>query len=381
VVSEEPFWRPSLGTLRLRAAYGQTGQQPASFAALQTFVPITGADGRASGTPSALGNPALGPERGKELEVGFEAGLFRDRVSIDLTYYSRRTSDVIIPRTVPPSNGFPAVQFVNAGEVTNRGVEMLLRGRVLDSRPLRWELGLNLSTNRNRVENLGIPGLEYLTVGFLPNRHQPGFPVGAYFQRRIVSAELNATGQALNLMCDGGPGASPLPCATAPQVYLGSTIPATEGAVTSMLTVANRLTLFAMVDFKADFVRLNAEHLIPCAFRRFQRINLYPEEFPAVEVAECQLGLGYTAKNMVQDDSFAKLRELSLTYELPEAFVGSLGVRRARVTIAGRNLKTWTGWTGVDPETFTSGNFLGSNHNQRILPLPTQVSATINIAF
>ncbi len=385
VVSEGSFFGP-IGTLRLRAAYGETGQQPASFSALQTFTPITGAGERPSGTPGSMGNPDLGPERGQELEFGFEAGLFNERMSIDFTYYNRRIEDVIVPRTVPPSVGFPAVQFINAGEMTNRGVEMLITGRLIDGEKLDWDLGLNFSTNRNRVESLGIPGVPFLTVGFLPNRHQPGYPSGAYFQRRILSAEFDANNRAINIMCDSGSDAAPVPCnAAAPQVYFGSTIPATEGAVTSTLTWAHSLTLYAMVDFKADHVRLNAQHFIPCTSRRFEEINFYPERFAPVEVAECQLGLGYSAEtggaNFVQDASFAKLREISLSYQLPDGFNRSLNLKRSRVTLSGRNLHTWTSWTGVDPETFTSGNFLASNHNQTMLPLPSQWTVSFSFAF
>ncbi|MGH9174817.1 MAG: TonB-dependent receptor domain-containing protein, partial [Vicinamibacterales bacterium] len=98
VISEEPFWG-GLGnvvnTLKLRTAYGQSGQQPDAFVALRTVVNAPRADGTPGVTPGSLGNPDLKPERGTELEVGFEAGLF-DRLSVDFTYFTKRTKDAIL---------------------------------------------------------------------------------------------------------------------------------------------------------------------------------------------------------------------------------------------------------------------------------------------
>jgi hypothetical protein len=91
VVSEEPMWRvPAVSTLKLRAAYGASGKQPDAFAAVRTFASRPGPGGTAAVTPQSIGNPDLGPERGTELELGFDIGLLTDRLAGGLTYFDNR---------------------------------------------------------------------------------------------------------------------------------------------------------------------------------------------------------------------------------------------------------------------------------------------------
>ncbi|MGH7554320.1 MAG: TonB-dependent receptor domain-containing protein, partial [Longimicrobiales bacterium] len=120
VVSEEPFWRWGnvINALRLRAAYGESGRAPSSFSALRTFSPIQGPGGTNAVTPGSQGNPDLRPERGKEIEAGFEAQIF-DRLSVDFTYYNKKTVDQIVNQSVAPSSGFPGSIPLNLARVDN----------------------------------------------------------------------------------------------------------------------------------------------------------------------------------------------------------------------------------------------------------------------
>ena len=111
VMSEEDFWPDPLGVdeFRLRGAWGKSGQQPDAFAASRLYTPITG-PGQGALTPLAIGNPDLGPEVGRELELGFDASLLDDRVGLEFTWYSRVTKDAIVASPVRPS-GFPACSW------------------------------------------------------------------------------------------------------------------------------------------------------------------------------------------------------------------------------------------------------------------------------
>ena len=222
-----------------------SGQQPADYAALRTFAPITGGGGIAAVTPQFIGNDALEPEKGAELEIGFEAGLFNSRFGIDFTYYNTRTQDAILSRNLPPSLGFPGSQFVNAGEIRNQGIEVQLSGAAYQSDDINVELALNLATNNNEIVDLG--GIDQGT-GFIAagsQRRVPGFPVASWFRRKVVSATLVGTGRdarATDPMCDGGDpngkklpngtpleiGGPPVPCAGAPRLYLGHVTPDLE---------------------------------------------------------------------------------------------------------------------------------------------------------
>src|SRR5690606_37373013 len=114
VLSDNEFWPFEWWeALKLRAAIGESGRAPGAFDAVRTWDPIAGDDGQAGFTPGQLGNPTLGPERSREIEAGFEAGLLGGRVGVDFTYYHQRTFDALIPVRFPPSQGFLSTQLEN----------------------------------------------------------------------------------------------------------------------------------------------------------------------------------------------------------------------------------------------------------------------------
>ena len=107
VISDETFWPPKLiETFKLRGAIGESGKAPGAFDATRTWNPIAAEGGLSGFTPGQLGNPNLGPERTRETEVGFDAGLFNGRLGLVFTYFKQRTSDAIINVAYPPSQGF-----------------------------------------------------------------------------------------------------------------------------------------------------------------------------------------------------------------------------------------------------------------------------------
>ncbi|MHB1223013.1 MAG: TonB-dependent receptor domain-containing protein, partial [Gemmatimonadaceae bacterium] len=107
VVHEEPFWNIDfVDQFRLRSAWGAAGQQPATFAAARLYDPVVGYKDEPALTPSAYGNPQLKPERGEELEVGFDASMMDGRVTVEFTRYQRAVKDAIVNRPLPPSSGF-----------------------------------------------------------------------------------------------------------------------------------------------------------------------------------------------------------------------------------------------------------------------------------
>ncbi len=388
VLSEESFWPTDIvNTFKARAAYGESGQQPATFAAIRTYTPITGEGDVPAGSPQAPGNPELGPERGREIEVGFDAALFDDRIGVEFTYYDQLTSDVIIERSVAPSGGFTGTQFINAGEITNKGFESLIRATPYRSGMLTWDLTLNVSKNENEVRSLGVDA-PFIAVGWIPNRHQVGYPVDSYFRKKIVSAELDGSGNLQNVMCDGGtgkdgiqPGGAPVDCASAPYLYLGKPFHDWTGSFSTTVTLFDRLQLSGLLDFKYGGQIFESVEYWNCAALLNHEIVYFPERYPPEEVGECRLGLDYIGTTRIQDNGFTKLRELSLNYSLPERWARFIGADRASVTVAGRNLFTWTDFDGLDPEVLTPVNYLLSAHTELAVPLPRSFMTTINLTF
>ena len=114
VISEEPFFKlPAVSELRLRAAWGQAGNAPGPLDALRSYTSsvVTTAIGTSSALRyGAVGNPGLRPERGSEIELGFEASVLNGLVSLDATYYNKTTRDALIPVAIAPSSGFSGIR-------------------------------------------------------------------------------------------------------------------------------------------------------------------------------------------------------------------------------------------------------------------------------
>ena len=187
VVSDEPFWSlRAVDQLRLRAAYGLSGLQPAAFAALQTYVPSTGPLDQPIVTPQFPGNSNLKPERAQEFEAGFEASLFK-RLSLDFTYFPKQTRDAILSKGTAPSGGFPNPQFVNIGRVGNHGLELAVNASAISRRDVSWDVGASVATTHDRIEDMG--GLPPIVFSGLPDQHhEQGYPIAGFFTKRVVSA-------------------------------------------------------------------------------------------------------------------------------------------------------------------------------------------------
>ena len=399
VLSEEDYWKslPFLGThvnsMRFRAAYGEAGKAPATYSALRTFQPATGPNESAAVTPLVIGNPDLGPERGKEYELGFDAGALNDRLGLEVTYYNKRTTDAILDRQLAPSIGFSGTQPFNAGAIRNRGWELALRGTAYRSDQITWDLNASLATNDNKVEHL-LPGVDFVTVTTYssgPNvRHQNGFPAFSWFGPKVVAAQLDASGQAIqsSVLCDNGEGGT-TPCynasgtVIAPLVYLGRSVPTREGSVSTTLSFLRDFRLYSQVDFKAGSKKVDGNTRARCYFFGGRcKENFFPLESDPVRVAQVQSN-GQLANMLVSNSGFAKLRELTLSYTIPQSLASRVNATRATISISGRNLHTWTDYPGFEPEAMFLGGSRGGNtaFEQTTLPQLTSWMLTLNLGF
>jgi hypothetical protein len=155
VLSDESFWPDAFGTLKLRGAYGLAGRAPGAFDKVKTWDPVGFGEGQQAFYPQNLGNDALGPERTREIELGFDGGWFNNRLSADLTYFRQNTTDALFNVDSPASEGGWNSQLENVGKIQNEGFEINTNATLLNLRNLRWELGLGVATNKSKVISLG----------------------------------------------------------------------------------------------------------------------------------------------------------------------------------------------------------------------------------
>lgn len=396
---------PFVNALKVRAAYGESGKQPITFSALQTYTSATGPGDVPTVTQLTIGNPDLGPERSKELELGFDLGALDDRLGAEVTWYRKRTLDAILDRQIAGSIGVPGSQPFNAGSVRNSGVELLVRSTPLVRPNFSWDMTFGWSMNDNVVESLGTPesilalrrqtqcpssnpnckvdDFVLASSGSLPPRHQVGYPIGSYFNKRIVSAEISSAGVPMNVMCDDGKGGS-VDCASAPSVFLGRTTPKYEGSFTNAITVMRNVRLSALVDFKRNYVKIDGSQRFRCVINRRCEEWYFPQRYSAIHVASMKAGTDVLPSGYINDASYTKLREVALQYTLPSGFNSFGRFSRAVVGIAGRNLRTWTKYPGLDPEAFFLGGSRGGGFalfDQTTNPQATQWVVNLNLAW
>jgi TonB-dependent SusC/RagA subfamily outer membrane receptor len=380
IVDEEPFWHVAfVNSLKLRAAFGESGRAPLAFSALRAYQPVQGPGGTNAFTAGAFGNANLKPERGKETEVGFESDLF-NRLHVDVTYYNKHTTNEIVAQTIAPSVGFFGTQFQNLGQVNNHGFEFLANLQVLRRQNFAWEISGNFATMNNKIISLGnVPSVVTSSGQF----NVVGYPIQSYFSKRVVSATLDKSGAATNVLCDGGAGQAPMSCDLAPFVYAGTPTPTSTGSIGNSFTLYKRLRLYALFDWKRGNSLNNAVEQVRCdglLGAGLCDVNYHPTKYSATYVAEASFTgfVTQTQDQFFEDASFLKLREVSATYTLPDRLIP--GFQHASFTLAARELGLWTHYRGPDPEVNASPSGL-TLFDQAVIPPLSRIVATLNLTF
>ncbi len=386
VVSDLPSWKVDfINELRLRAAWGEATQAPPQYAADRTYVTSALHGSTAGLSPQDPGNPDLGPERDKEFEAGFNAGLWDSRVGLDFTYYDRTSNDAIVPRSVAPSTGFPNVQYVNLGQIKNHGFEASLDAQLLQRDNLDWTARLQWSTTNSRVTKLGLSTPIFL--GFSQVIAE-GYAPGAYISRVITSAARDANGNIIPSSIQYAPG--DLGDGSG-RVVVGQPTPTNMESFQTTVRLLGHLTLSTLFDreaghqvYSTEVAGRNPNNLggINSSFGdmwAYRQTRSSPVQQAMMEQNEL---LGDHAGVFIYDANFIKWRELTLSYEVPERLTRKLGAATARLYGGARNLATITNFPGVDPE----ANQNGARDNLRVVegntfPAPLTFYGGLTLTF
>ena len=401
VLSEEPFlanksWLPQL---RVRTAWGRAGQQPDVFSAARTYQAVVGHGGAGMLTPQNFGNTNLKPEVGQEFEVGFDAGLWQQRVGLEFTWYDKTVKDAILSIPLKPSEGFPGSAFVNLAQTRNKGVEVALDVTPVLSRNVGLDLRFTLAKNQGTVEDMG--GQPPLVATPDEQFYVPGFAPGSWFLKRVVSSTVvKPPGEipyGTNIMCEGGTdlgagNGTTVPCESAPRIYAGQPTPTWSGSGSLALTLYSRLHLLAVVDLAAGNVTDVGD--VGGLWWLNTRAVLTGES-PIVSgyYGLWQQGyLGATIATQLTKTGFARLRTVSASYEVPGRIARWVGASRASVTVSAENLafvwraqKEAYGTKWIDPEVHPNyaidGSFGLYGYTQESFPQTARVVASIRLAF
>jgi TonB-linked SusC/RagA family outer membrane protein len=376
VIGEEGFFpkQDIVSSLRLRTAYGESGQRPNFRDAVRFLTPaavgIRQGSSETTNVPGffvgGIGNINLKPEVSKEYEIGFDAGLWHDRIGTEVTYYSKRTTDAIVARPIPPSEGEATTRLENLGRVKNAGLEYQVNAQLFDTRRLSAQLLVNGSRNANKLLNLG-NGIAPIIFGAdNVQRHQNGYALGGYWAVPIKSySDKNGDGIISRTNCPVNNGTANPQGASLPAcevtlgdtaVFVGAPSPTSEMTFTPSLTIYKIFTVRALFDHRGGQKLLNFTERFRCvSFGNCLAAN--STTAPLDQQARYVAGLMGTDYGYIEDASFTKWRELSVAIGVPQRFVSRLGFNGATLTLAGRNLHTWTKYTGLDPEINENGGF------------------------
>lgn len=388
-LGEEPFFKDSglgntISTLRLRAAWGETGgQPPGAYDRFNNYnnVAYSGRPGLIAST--LAGNPNLKPERQREIEGGFELGLWNNRAQVDFTYYNQKTSDLVLSVPLPPSTAYQS-QLQNIGELTNKGVELSLTTVNMARDNFTWRSRFQFSANRNRVTKL-VTAADTLVFGYL-NAVIKGQPVGVFYGgiwarnpdgSLALSPTNNMPFRARDTITVNG-------VTTTPYAYrvLGDPNPKWTASFSNDFVIG-KAQLSVLFDGRfgnkvANFTRRITEYFGADAELEQEASGQVPSRYYGLNPN----GRISVYEEYVENGSFVKLREVSLSYPFEGDWVKKLGAERMTIRLAGRNLATWTNYSGLDPEiNLFSNNTVARGVDFATTPIPRTFLFGVDFTF
>ena len=382
-----------LTSLKLRAASAKVGSDAPVYSLVPVFLGNANRFGNLPqfGLDSRLANPNLKPEITRSDEVGAEMSLFDSRVSLDASFYSKSTRNQIFDVSISGASGFDK-KWVNAGEISNKGIETLLTIIPVQSPDgFNWTTTLNWAHNRSRVVDLA-PDVETIVLGSggfgdVVVEARKGEPYGAIRGYRYAR---DAGG---NILVDGG-----YPVREDTLSVLGNIQPKWTGGWGNQFSFGN-FSINTLIDARKggklySVTNMFGEYAGVLASSIPGRETDWNDPGVVVKGTDDVTGLpnttsitaeqyyhnlfGYTER-YVYDAGYVKLRELRLSYNLPASLANKLmGAHGATIAFTGRNLKMWTNVPNIDPEfAYSSRNDQGIEVNMS--PNPRSLGFNLRI--
>lgn len=400
---------------KLRASFAQVGKDAPPYSLTSPFTSTSIKDGFTTGITfpfpgniggyqissaiTTLGNPDLKPENTFSYEAGLDLGFLNDRISLNSTIYYSKSKDVIFPVSLPYSTGY-AGKLLNAATITNKGVELTLNTTpVRTASGLKWDMNFNWSHNANKVVSLA-PGFDrFFVAGFGGGEAEidavAGQPYGVIYGNTTPHVDLNDLNSPLLITDDPtDPGyGQPVAFGQGPLMVIGNTNPkwigsvisnlsykgftlgfqidvrhggdvynGTRGALTNKGTAAQTANRGAPVTFQGLLGHLDAAgnvvHFAPDGTTELPGAgapNTIQTTYSEYYWQNIWNSFGAGQEMDVEDASFTRIRQASISYDLPKSITGKLHFTGLSLTLFANNLKLWTKYDGVDPETSLAG--------------------------
>lgn len=373
--------------LKVRAAYGVTGQLPGIFDGVDVLWTAAAYGAGRGAVPDEIGNRDIEPEEVSEIEFGVDAD-FLGAYGIELTYYRQNAAESIIGFEESPSTGLTFDDPpLNVGGIEGYGLEVGFNGTPIRNKNFQIDFNVLYSFQKNEVTDLG--GAQPIFDGFDVNVIQEGLPQAAFYVLDVDGAARDANG---NVLLSGS--GNPIPNATTERVHLGNPYPTHNGSVTLNVRFLQDFKFYTLVDWAADLYVYNNTRTFMAIFNNdVKEANLVTTfttatpgsaEYNAAADGLANLNTSYDG-NFIEPADYIKIREMSLSYNFNNIIQNTplaSSIRNLTLSVSARNVFTFTKYTGNDPEV----NFAGSRSLTRgadflTLPTPRVFYATLNLGF
>jgi len=391
VLTKESFFKPTwVDFLKIRAGYGISGNQTSRYNSLSriisraSYVFGDGGSTQFGQQVQSLPNADLSWEKTAGLNAGVDFTLLAGRLSGSLDYYSNHTKDLLFSVTIPAITGFTTINS-NVGELSNKGVELSLISRNIDTRQFKWSTTLSFSRNTNKI--LTLVGLDADGDG----KEDDLVSSGLFINQSISTVYDYVTNGIYQVGEDIPAGYSPGTYRIVDEDKSGS-ITVADRRVLGRQEPAYRISLLNTFEYKGFSLRVFLNSIqggkngylganSPVRVRddnaiRYNYLDgidywspLNPDgKYPQSIVA------GAVSPTVYQSRSFVRLQDISLSYRFAGKWVERMNIQNLNVYVSGKNLATWTSWEGWDPETNQ-----GLTINGR--PVMKGFAAGINLTF
>jgi TonB-dependent starch-binding outer membrane protein SusC len=412
-VTQEEFAKniPGLHDLKLRSSYGVTGNQNVGdFSFITRAGPASYVYGNAVAVGNVaqnIGNPNLQWESAKQFDVGMDLSLFRGRLAFNIDYYNKISDDLLIQTPIPFTAGVPTNPTVNIGSLKNTGWEFAVNSQNTTGK-LTWTTNFNISTNKNTVLDIGrnsignplqIPSNVMSLSNEITSLTVAGRPVGSFYMYRFIGVWQLGEEEAAKKWASAVPGDPKYAdnnnngiMDEGDKEYVGQPQPKIFGGMNNTLSYGNFSFSF-MVNFAGgnklyhSFRNLNGRG-VPFNQQLASVADYWTTTNPSNTTPRASQQSGNTtflvtkvSTRYLENADFLRLKNISLSYDLPSSLTDKLKLQAARLTLSGLNLVTLTKYTGLDPEASSNTSLLSAGVDLTPYPLTKLYSLSLLVTF
>lgn len=388
IVSEESFLTDNsiIEFLKVRGSYGLTGNSEIGNYDAFSLYTGQGYAGLPGQRPLQIANPDLRWEQTAQTDIGIDFGILNSRISGQLDYYIKQTSDLLLNVNLPGTTGVARTQTRNVGDLENKGFEIVINTENLVG-DFKWSTSFNFARNENKITNLGDQVIE----GSFFSRAMEGEPIGVFFGVKYAGVD-PANGDALYYTLDtNGELITTNDYNAAEFMKIGDPNPNVIWGMTNNLSYKGIDLSFLFMGVHGNDVYNGGGKFMSANGDFFDnqtkdQMNRWTTPGQITNVPEARLfggnGTGESSRYL-QDASYIRLKTVTLGYNLPQSLLSKISLTRMRLYVSGQNLLTFTDYTMWDPEVnsddFESNITQGTDFYSA--PQPRTITFGVNIGF